>query len=135
TPDAILVVSKGKVLFANPAAAALAGTSDAAMLLGRDAGEFIPFLANANRQQAAALQRRPVEACVLRVDGTTRDVELTSCPTTYDRQKASMVFLCDVTDRKRAERELRTSQERYRLVVESMNEALVVYDGEANIKY
>jgi PAS domain S-box-containing protein len=140
-PDAIVVVSNGRLLFANTAAAELVGLPDAASLLDRNVLEFTPPDA---RDQIADLIRRlhaessgfsRVETKVLRVDGAMRDVELHTCPTTYKGHKASVVFVRDTTDRKRVERELRASEERYRRLVESMNEALVVYSADATIHF
>ena len=140
-PDAILVVSNGRLLFANPAAAALVGLPYPESLRNHNVLEFTPpETRDAIKQLIDKLhsERQPAslyETQVLRTDGTTRDVEIMARPTIYEGSKASIVFVRDITQRKQAERDLRASEERYRQVVESMNEALVVYAPDATIKF
>jgi len=140
-PDAILVVSNGKLLFANPAAARLVGLDESDSLLNHSVLEFVT---PDSRDRITALirqlhvDRNPAslfDTQVRRVDGSVRDVELMACPTLYDGVPASIVFVRDVTDRKRAERELTVSEEQYRQVVESMNEALIVYNADATVRF
>ena len=140
-PDAILVISDGRILFANPAAATLVGLAIPSLMIGRSVFDFTPAASRAEiaelirqlhtTRQSVSLRATPI----VRADGTVRVVELMTCPTSWEGQKASIVFVRDVSERAKAERELRASEERYRQVVESMNEALVVYDANANISF
>jgi two-component system cell cycle sensor histidine kinase/response regulator CckA len=140
-PDAILVVSKGRLLFANPAAAALVGLPCPDSLRDHDVLEFTPPEArNAIVQLTERLHNEDgptslYETQVLRTDGTKRDVEIMARPIMYEGARGSIVFIRDITQRKQAECDLRASEERYRQVVESMNEALVVFDPEAKINF
>lgn len=54
------------------------------------------------------------ELSIVRKDGTEVPVELTSTSTTYKGQRANVVFIRDITERKRAEQELRGSREQLR---------------------
>ncbi len=140
-PDAIVVVSSQKVLFANIAAAALAGVSDTESMLGRDVLEFTPpelrdrMVGVIHELHQNSGSGTLVEAEVVRPDGTRRDVELRARQTTFEGVRASIVFIRDITDRKRAERDLGASQELYRQIVESMNEALVVYNADSTVEF
>ena len=140
-PDAILVVSKGRLLFANPAAAALVGLSDPDSLRDHNVLEFTPpetrdaIVQLIERMHAEPHSTSLYETLILRTDGTKRDVEIMARPTIYEGTRSSIVFVRDITQRKQAERDLRASEERYRQVVESMNEALVVHDPDANITF
>jgi two-component system cell cycle sensor histidine kinase/response regulator CckA len=140
-PDAILVVSKGRLLFANPAAAALVGLPDPDSLRDHNVLEFttpetrddiVQLIERLHHEEHPASL---YESQIVRTDGTKRDVEIMSRPTMYEGVRASIVFVRDITQRKQAERDLRASEERYRQVVESMNEALVVFDPEAKISF
>ena len=140
-PDAILVVSNGRLLFANPAAATLVGLPAADSLRDHNVLEFTPpETRDAIVQLIEQLHREPhstslYETQIVRTDGTKRDVEIMARPTIYGGTRGSIVFVRDITQRKQAERDLRASEEHYRQVVESMNEALVVYAPDAKIAF
>ncbi len=53
-------------------------------------------------------------------DGSIIDVELTSHTLEFDRRRASLVMVENITERKRAERQLREAQVRYQTLVEQM---------------
>src|SRR5690606_28199276 len=66
-----------------------------------------------------------------RKDGTVFPVEYISTPMFEDGQVAGAVLtFLDITDRKRAEDELRTSEENYRRLVDDLPEAVVIAKGE-----
>jgi len=82
----------------------------------------------------AALDRdfdtpRFVEARILRTDGEELTVEVASSATTFDGMPATQTVLRDITDRRRAERELEESESRYRSLVENAPDAIYVHDG------
>src|SRR6266849_9211065 len=67
-------------------------------------------------------------------NGTLIDVEITSHPLVYGGRKARLVVATDITTRKKAEEELRRSEERFRLVVESVVDyAILMLDPEGHV--
>src|SRR3989442_2568689 len=65
--------------------------------------------------------------------GTQIDVEITSHPLVYRGRNARLVVATDITTRKRAEEALQTSEEKFRSVVQTANDAIVTADSHVNI--
>ncbi len=71
------------------------------------------------------------EARGVRKDGTEILLEICSTISTYRNKKVSLVYIRDITERKKAEEALRKSEEKYRLVVENAKEAIIIaQDGQ-----
>src|SRR5712664_3105943 len=66
-------------------------------------------------------------------DGTLIDVEITSHPLIYGGGDARLVVATDITTRKRAEEALQTSEEKFRSVVQTANDAIVTADSHGSI--
>ena len=112
TVDGMLVVDRaGIVRFANPAAETLLGWS-AEALHGHRFG--LPLAPRGNI----------AELDVLRPDGAQIVVEMHVGPMRWGSEEADLVTLRDVTRRKRAEEELRLSEERYALAARGANDVL-----------
>jgi len=119
-PDAIWVERENQIVFANRACLRLLGADSQEQVLTRSPLEFIhPDF------YAAAAQRRtrltpgveanpPMEKSIVRIDGKVLDVEIAEAPLHDERGLSILAVLHDVTERKRAERDLRESRERLR---------------------
>jgi len=68
----------------------------------------------------------------LKKDGSRIDVEVTSHELVFAGRRAELVLANDVTERKRVERELRRSEERYRDLVENAHDIIYTQDLEGN---
>jgi len=67
-------------------------------------------------------------------DGTLIDVEITSHPLVYNRKNARLVVATDITKRRKAEKALRQSEERFRLLVSEVTDyAILMLDPEGHI--
>jgi PAS domain S-box-containing protein len=64
-----------------------------------------------------------------RRDGSLIEVETTAYPFLHEGRLARLVLINDVTDRKRAEDELRASEERYRVLFEAVPHPILVRDN------
>ena len=69
---------------------------------------------------------------IIRKDGSVRWVETFPTRIDYRRKPALQVAMVDITDRKLAEATLRNSEERYRTLVESSTDAILMLDRERN---
>ncbi len=84
--------------------------------------------------QRKRLHREPVpgryEAVAVRKDGTELEVEIAAAVTAWKNQPATLIVLRDISERRRAERALRSSEERYRNLVELSPDGIAVHqDG------
>jgi PAS domain S-box-containing protein len=118
SPDAILVHRLGTIIFANRAAAALFGASTVGELLGKQHLDFVhPDNREAVRQRIQGyssdlLSVRRNETRFLRLDGTEIYAEVAARSIMYQGDAATQVMFRDVSQRKKAEEELRRSEAR-----------------------
>ena len=139
SPDAILVNRDGKIVYANPKLLALLGYDEAEELLGKPNMTIVhpdDQKTVVERVQTLSEGRLtlPAEIHLVRRDGATLPAETASITIQFEGNPAIMVSLRDITARKQAEDAVRESQERYRSLVESMPDAVMVHDEE-NILY
>jgi PAS domain S-box-containing protein len=110
TPETILLVREGTIVYANRAAAALFGVDDAAGLSGRAITGLVEGTGAARLQQVVGAVEREGELdefveLDLAVDGTERTVELAGVTVTYEGEPATQLVVRDVTEeRRRSER-------------------------------
>ncbi len=116
-PDAIFVRVEGCIAYLNPAAVRLFGAESAEVLLGTPVIDHIHpdtraiarermRLFNGERKAVGVVEQR-----YLRVDGAVIDVEVSAVPITYEGNNGALIFVRDITGRKRAEEEQRRSRE------------------------
>ncbi len=134
SPDGVLIHAGGRIVYANAAAAAMLGDIVPAQLIG------CTFLDIIHPDDRAAVVRRTLQVMnegertpvrvvgVLRADGSVGHVETRGAPTEFDGRRAEHLVVRDVSDRRRAERALQLSEERFRAVIEEMDEGVVMYD-------
>lgn len=68
-------------------------------------------------------------------DGSLIAVEITSHPIVFDNREARFVVATDVTPRKAAEEALQTSEEKFRSLAETANDAILSANRHGNIVY
>ena len=129
-PDPLFVHIDGKVAFANPAAARLLGVADPGNLIGRASADLV---APEYREAVAARFRElkdqgrvmtaPLAESMV-YNGERKNVEVTIIPFELQGKSAVQTVIRDVTDRKRAEEALRKSEERYRVIYDSLSDGV-----------
>ena len=112
-PDAVLVHSRGVVLFTNPAAVELLGLPSEQSLIGMPLLNFVhadsreAFASRENGISDASSARAPrVRAQMLGANASAVEVEVTSSACVYHNQPATVVLARDITAQLRYEREL-----------------------------
>lgn len=109
SPDAILIHSAGRYVFANPAALSLYGADHSGQLVGRPITDFVHPDSRqvvAERIKRLYEERKPVplaEQRIVRLDGAVVPVDVIGIPFTYNGEPAVQVVLRDITRRKLAE--------------------------------
>ncbi|HJW24491.1 MAG TPA: PAS domain-containing sensor histidine kinase [Rhodocyclaceae bacterium] len=115
-PDAIYVQTRGRFAYVNAAALALFGAGAPDDVLGRPVRErFHPDVREAVGERIRGLKERQenvpaAEEKILRLDGAVVDVEVSAVPFRYGDDNGALVFLRDITERKRADAAVRASE-------------------------
>ena len=112
SPDAIFISAQGYFRYVNPAALQLFGASAPGQLLGRSVMERIhPELHEAVAARVRRLHGgesvQALEEIYLRLDGTPVEVEVSAVPFCHEGVASSLVYVRDISPRKRAESEIR----------------------------
>jgi PAS domain S-box-containing protein len=110
-PEAIVIQTDGRLAYVNPAAVKLYGVEDASVLTGRkildlihpDYHESVARRIRLMKEDGAGIAM--TELRHLRLDGSEITVEVVSVPFTYRGRNGSMLFIRDITERKKAEDE------------------------------
>jgi len=106
-PDAILLVSEGRISYVNAAALALVGATSAQQLVGREVIELIhPRSREAVSKRLYAVHHdkqaiRLAEADYLGHDGSSVSCEISSVPVSFEGKDGAIVFVRNVSERNR----------------------------------
>ena len=134
SPEAIIVHSGGKFVYVNSAAQRLWGASCADELIGRPVMDLVhpDFRALATERirqvQTQLVASSPCEQKFITLDGRVIDVEVRGMPFTFKGERAVQTVITDITDRKRAEEALRSSEDGYRELFENANDIIYTHD-------
>lgn len=111
SPEAIIVQSDEKIVYANHAAANLFGAASAETLLGLAVADFVHPDHHENFRAHERHLRRNQQSDLkaekfVRMDGQVRDVEVVMASVTYGGKLAIQILTRDITERRRAETQL-----------------------------
>ena len=129
----VCALQSGEILFANDAMVDLSGETREG-LLGRELGEFCAQTQDAMRL-AKVLQSGhrfdDVELPACRADGSVCWLSVCGRPDVFDGRMALFVVCHDITGHRQAQRSLIASEERFRLLLGALSEAVVLYDAQS----
>ncbi len=132
-PDMIFVHQQGRIIFMNPAGLRMLRAPDAAAVIGKNVLKF----AHADFHEAIRARMKltsdgqkvaVMEQKLVRLDGSTVDVEVGATAFVFHGEPAVQVVARDITARLRAQEELRASEIRFHLVTRATTD--VVYDWD-----
>ncbi|MDD8017518.1 MAG: PAS domain S-box protein [Bacteroidota bacterium] len=140
SPNAIAVHVNGIVKFVNQAAITLVGATSSDQLIETNVMQYVHpdyrSLVSARVSAVYSNEAVPsIEQKWVRLDGSIVDVEIVSIPFLYQGQNAAQIIARDITERKRAEKTLQESEEKYRLLAETAKDIIVVYNIHGDISY
>lgn len=132
SPDAIFVNVDNSVSMVNQACLTMFGADDPATMVGCSIFDlFHPDFHQPIRERIRQLVQQnisvpPKEETIVRVDGSLVDVEVMASPFPLGGSTAIHVILKDITERRRAEKEIAASERRYRTLFETASEGILV---------
>lgn len=133
SPVAVAVIRSGAVIDVNEAFTRLTGWSreEVAGRSTRETGLISPIEASVLRAELQRGEQVKDRAITLFThDGCRRDVQLGVSTVDLDGATHVIATFVDLTDQRRAERELRASEERFRLIAETISEVFWIADIE-----
>ena len=139
SPDSIFIYIDEKIIFANRSGLDLFGAENPGELIGRPIWEFVPEESHNNLRKAINKiindQYRYISAedRIVRLDGETIDIEISSTFFPFQGKPGIQAFLRDITRRKRAEERLRESENRYRTIFETTGTAMFFIEEDTTI--
>jgi PAS domain S-box-containing protein len=141
SPDGIFVIKDDLCVFANRAAVGMAGTITSAEIVGRQFFDLIPPDSHESVRLVLEKTRKehviaaPARQKILRADGTTLDVEASAAAFTFQGQPAVQIVLRDITERVRAEKASRISEERFRAIFDAALDCICIKDRSLRITH
>jgi PAS domain S-box-containing protein len=132
SPDAVLLHQDGKILYGNPAAQKLLGIPEQDGMIGRPILDFVEpafrdIVRRNIRKDLEGEESPHTELLMQKPDGTLVPVEGRGVVTRINGRPAVMVSLRDVTERNQADLAIRSSEMRYRHLIERSFNAVIVH--------
>lgn len=138
--DGILVAVEGKHVFANPEAARMLGYTIDELLQTAMSDLIHPDeFEKVNKRHQKRLKGEKVpkhyQTIFVRQDGRSLPVELTAATTIWRGKEAGLIFVRDITERKRTEEILHEEKERAEVTLGSIGDAVIRTDTKGIVNY
>ncbi|MCX6164152.1 MAG: PAS domain S-box protein [Ignavibacteriae bacterium] len=141
SPETIFVQCEGKFEFINKAGLKLFKAKNENEIIGKKVLDFIhPDYLEIVLQRISVLKNDFIEVPLkeekyLCLDGSIVDVEVIAAPFMYKGKPAALVVSRDIIERKKSEEALKESEERYRILIETMNDGVILVDNDDVIQF
>ncbi len=137
SPEAIAVYSDDRIVYVNAAAVTLFAAAGPEDLLGRLIFDLVHPDCHALTKERARLSQQEGKPSALalqqyvRLDGRVIDVEAVSTSITYQGRPAGQVLIRDVTERLRAEEQVRATNDMRRLIMDNIPQFIFWKDQDS----
>jgi len=140
TSQVIAVLQDGILKFASPRVVDISGYQTDEVLLK----QFIDFIHPDDQQRVADYHSRRLRGeevpsvyqfRFISKDGSVKWVEINAVSLDWEGSPAVLVLLSDITDRKKADDELKASEERFRTIIENARDAITIVDENFSVIY
>ena len=136
SPSGVFVFSEGRTVYANHTGAILMGANDPKEILDRPMFDFIhpdyhdEVRENVKRLLTGNVSVHSAERIYVKMDGTSVPVQVEAARIMWNGRPAILVLFSDITDRQRAEDELRRSHTFLRQVIDADPNFIFAKDRE-----
>ncbi len=141
-PFSLAIFQDGKIVYANPATARMLGNESPAEIIGRDIHAGV---AESEKERLRTYARRRLdgapdvpthyESVLRRENGTEFPAEIYMERILFEGRPALQALVIDITERQKAQQDLRASEERYRDILESIQEGYYEVDLKGNLTF
>ncbi len=140
SPFSIMIYQDDRWVYVNPAAERITGYSAEELMQMRFWEVVHPEYRHIIRErgrmrQAGKSAPSPYDFKIITGQGEEKWVSLSGDSTWYRGRPAGFIIVVDITDRKKVEEELRQSEERYREIVDTMEDGYYEVDLAGNITF
>ncbi|MFG1691411.1 PAS domain S-box protein [Gemmatimonadota bacterium] len=140
SPSAIYIEQGGRLVYVNPAGAALAGASEDELTspdfrwVSLIDPESMDVVMDAYRRHGAGEDVGPYEHRMITVDGRRRDLVNATCLVTFQGEPAVLGTISDITPQKEVQSRLRQERDRAQLYLDTAEVMLVAIDAEGRVE-
>jgi len=136
SPNAIAIHSEGNIVFSNTAGVKLLGAQNPEQLIGKPLMDFVhPDYREIAGERIQLMTEKgknvsPIEQKFIKLDGSVIDVEVISMPFAYHGKPGIQVIIRDITDHKMAEEALKQSEEKYRMLIDNIQDGVFIIQDD-----
>jgi PAS domain S-box-containing protein len=141
SPIAIGIQRDNKIIFINTAGAKLFGAATPKQIVGKSLIDFVSpeYRESLIQQLQQVIDKRIevvfIEEKLIRIDGTTVDVEITAAPLNYQNKSALQIIFREITRRKKMEELILQSKQDWEDTFNAITDMITLHDKDFNIIY
>lgn len=134
-----IILHTDVISYANPAAITFLGAKDKSQVLGEVPTDYLlPEYSDLVKQRVRTMLStgKALPSAVVKINnllGEVKDVEVSSVPIVQNNKSLILTIINDITEKSNAEKALQESEYKYRTVIQSLNEGIILTDLDDSI--